>query len=160
MSRAARQAALASLLLAFLGVLLSSPSARATEFLPGQVWEYKTRPTEADSTLTVLKVDTVNNQRIIHVAVHGLRMKRATHMTVGARRTAIAELDIGDSIGHMPIAEQTLAESVTRVVRVEDKLPPFQEGYDLWKAAFDKGEGGYFTIPVAKCVEFVEQTLN
>ena len=36
-------------------------------FLPGQLWQYNTRNGEEASTLTVLKIDELENDAIIHI---------------------------------------------------------------------------------------------
>ncbi len=132
-----------------ISLLMSPAFAQAIEFKQGQVWEYKTRPSEANSTLTIVKIDTINDVRIIHIAVQGLQIKNLR-----------APRGYGEEISHMPMAEESLIESVTRMIRTTDRLPSFQEGYAHWKAAFDKGEGGYFTIPVEQGVEYIERAIN
>jgi len=39
-------------------------------------------------------------------------------------------------------------------------MPDISEGYGHWKAAFDAGEGGIFSIPVAQAVEYIEKAVN
>src|SRR6266513_4745920 len=47
-----------------------------SEFKVGQVWNYRTRPGEENSTLVVLKVETAPGWKtIVHVGVTGLKIK-------------------------------------------------------------------------------------
>ena len=60
----------------------------------------------------------------------------------------------------MPISPDALKESVTELVNQTESLPNFEEGYEIWREAFDSGKAGIFTISVKECVEFMEQTIN
>lgn len=42
----------------------------------------------------------------------------------------------------------------------ESPNPAYQEGYATWRKAFEQGEAGIFTVPVAEIVEFVEKAIN
>ena len=39
-------------------------------------------------------------------------------------------------------------------------LPDFEEGYGMWRKAFDAGNAGAYSITVAEAVEVMEKTLN
>lgn len=131
--------------LLILGVVMTTTVTHAAGFKVGQVWEYKTRAVEVGSTLTIVKIDNVENERIIHISVQGLSIKNPK-----------APKGYNDKIAHLPISEKSLTESVTKMLRVTEELPDFQEGYNLWKDA----QGGYFTLPVSQCVEYMEQVIN
>ena len=121
----------------------------AKEFSVGQIWEYKTRATELGSKVTILKIDFLNDQEIIHIYVGGLKLKNPQSST-----------GYGEDISHMPISPDALKESVTELVNQTESLPNFEEGYEIWREAFDSGKAGIFTISVKECVEFMEQTIN
>ena len=121
----------------------------AKEFSVGQIWEYKTRATELGSKVTILKIDFLNDQEIIHIYVGGLKLKNPQSPT-----------GYGEDISHMPISPDALKESVTELVNQTESLPNFEEGYEIWREAFDSGKAGIFTISVKECVEFMEQTIN
>ena len=124
-------------------------TAHDREFAVGQIWEYHTRSSEIESQLIVVKIDHSDQGRIIHISVTGLHLKNP-HAPYG----------YGKLLPHLPIAESALQESVTQCVGRTDELPDYTEGYEIWREAFSKGEGGYFAIPVAECVEYTEQILN
>lgn len=124
-------------------------SAIAEDFQIAQVWHYDTRPIDTGSTLTIVKIDVIDEIRIIHISLEGVKVKNQQ-----------APSGYGSTIGHLPIEEETLKNSVTKLVKANAKLPDFEEGYKMWKEAFDNGNGGYFTIPVSECVEYIEQAIN
>jgi hypothetical protein len=122
----------------------------ASRFQPGQVWVYQTRPGEEGSRLTVVKVEP--NDRlgtIVHIRVDGVAQKNP-HAPDGVSRV----------IHHMPFAEEALARSVLTLEASGLEPDSWQEGYGLWKKAFDSGKGGVFTVTVAESITFCEQALN
>ena len=119
-----------------------------SEFQPGQVWQYKTRPGEDSSTLAVLKVEThPKTGVIVHIAVTGVRVR----LPSGGYTT---------ELGHLPLSEDALRRSVTTKVRDGATDDRASEGYREWRRAFDAGKGGVFTTTVAECVGFVEQAAS
>jgi len=123
--------------------------ANAEDFAVGQTWSYKTRIVEPNSVLTVVKIDNLNDNEIIHISLEGVKVKNSQ-----------AASGFGETISHLPISEEALKNSVTKLLKSNVTLPEYQEGYEIWKEAYEKGEGGYFSIPVSECVEYMEQTIN
>jgi hypothetical protein len=116
----------------------------------GDTWNYKTRPGEEGSTLTVVKVESTPKLGVIvHVSLVGLRV-HSKHAPTG----------ISDRIAHMPFSADAVDRSVTTVVARATLLPDFKEGYDEWRTAFDQNKAGIFTISVADAVGVVESTLQ
>ena len=114
-------------------------------YTPGQVWSYKTRPGEASSTVTVLRVErTPQLGVIIHVRVDGVRFKNCTG---GPSPTQIE---------HAPLTKSAMDKSVSRLLKVLAKLPAFEEGYDDWLAHC----GGAYTVTLAEMVEADDATFN
>ncbi len=132
-----------------LGVLSVMSIVNAEEFTVGQVWNYKTRPIEKNSVLTIVKIDNVKDIKIIHISLEGTKIKNTQ-----------APSGFGDAVSHLPISEASLRNSVTKLLRSNVALPEYEKGYEIWKEAFEKGDGGYFTITVSECVEYMERTIN
>lgn len=63
-------------------------------------------------------------------------------------------------MSHLPISEDELKGSVTKMIETTKAFPDFKEGYKIWRDAFDQGKGDYFTIPVSECVEYMEKAIN
>jgi hypothetical protein len=134
----------------FIGGLFMLSSSFAQQFEVGQIWEYKTRPNELASRLTIVKIDVLpNDVTIIHISLTGLNIKSPQ-----------SPRGISDTASHLPLVETSVRESVTKLVGTTTDLPDFEEGYNMWKEAFDSGQGGYFTITVDKCVEYMEAAIN
>jgi hypothetical protein len=123
--------------------------ASAQEFAVGQVWNYKTRSVEPGSTLTIVRIDRFQTATIIHISLADVRVK-----------SPLAPNGISSEASHVPIAESALRDSVTTLAGTTDRLPNYQEGYKIWREAFDAGKAGYFTISVSECVDVFEKTLN
>ena len=67
---------------------------------------------------------------------------------------------VQDQLSHCPVTAATLEASVVELVSSDEaSLPDISEGYAVWREAFDAGESGYFTSPVAKIVEHIESVV-
>ncbi len=141
------------ILIKFMGIIFCmavfSSLSTAKDLEIGQIWAYETREKDQGSTLTILKIEKVKDTIIVHISIDGVNLNTPKSDRVYER-----------IIGHLPIEEKSLHSSLTSLVDKTNELPDFQEGYDMWKEAFDSGEGGFFTISVAMCVEYMEQVLN
>lgn len=121
-----------------------------SKYKVGQVWSYKTRPQEPNSTFTVVKVESSEKLgTIVHVSLQGLKVKNSRHKN-----------GFSDTVSHMPFSEKAIDQSVTKLVKENADLPDYQEGYNQWKQAFDAGKGGIFTITVAEAIEVIEKPLR
>ena len=131
-------------LLAFLGF------ARAADFSEGQVWSYKTRAGEEASTFLINKIEFHPKLgSIYHVSVSGVKIKNPRTPT-----------GITSELPHFPVSKETLNKSITKLAGKSKINPEYQQGYQEWKSAFDKGDAGIFTIPVAEIVGVVEKAIN
>ena len=121
-----------------------------SKFKVGQVWKYKTRPNEESSVLTIAKVENAPEiGNIIHITVNNLKVKNPR-----------APAGYTDLIGHMPLAESAVAESVTELSNELPDLSIYKEGYQDWREAFDKGQAGIWTLPVSECVAAMETAIQ
>ena len=111
-------------------------------FLPGQVWHYDTRPGDEHSTITILKIDELDENAIIHI--------RVDHI----------DFVTGGCIQHLPFSADSIMGSVTDFIKHLDPVPDFEAGYEQWKEAYDAKKAGYWTIPVKEAVEAVYQVMN
>jgi hypothetical protein len=120
-------------------------AAPASSFQAGQVWKYQTRAAEPDSTLIVCRVESVGDQTVVHISLRDVKI-----------RVPNAPDGFSSVVGHMPVAEAALADSVTELVAEGSALPQFEDGYRQWK----KAKGGFWTMPVAECIETMETAMN
>ena len=120
------------------------PSELHKTFQVGQVWEWKAPPEFPDAQLKIVRIE--EDRRggvIVHVSLAGV--------SYGDGNTTVA---------HLPFAAAAVEESVTELVRAPQEFPDFQEGYGVWKSAYEAGEAGVFTIPVAEAYEVVTGVLH
>ncbi len=136
-------------LIILLSLTLVASIASASDFSVGQIWDYQTRENEVGSRLTIVQIDELKGQEIIHISVEGLKIRSPQSPT-----------GYGNSVSHLPIAPEALRASVTKLSGKTRSLPDYREGYQMWREAFDSDKGGFFTISVADCVEYMEQAIN
>lgn len=119
-------------------------------FEVGQIWSYENRQGEANSTIQIVEIDKyVNQEAIIHISVNGLNLKNTT-----------VEGGISETIGHLPFSRKAFEESITKLVKSDEKLTDFEEGYMNWKEAFETGKGGIFTISIKEAINYVEEIIS
>jgi hypothetical protein len=122
----------------------------ASRFKAGQVWSYKTREGERDSTVVVLKIqDYPKLGRVVHVSVLGLKMKKPNRAG-----------EFIPTINHMPLSEEAFAASVEKLLKEKAELPDYESGYSLWREEFDAKRAGVHTSTIAEAVQFTEEMLN
>jgi hypothetical protein len=118
-------------------------------YAPGQVWMYGTRPGEDASRVTVLRVDKTDAAGfIIHVRVDDVSVRNPS-----------APDGVARTISHLPFSADAIDASVL-TMEGTSSVPDFQDGYELWREAFDQGKGGVWTVSVAEAVGAMETALN
>ena len=121
-----------------------------SKFKVGQMWSYKTRPSEEKSYFIVVKVETHSKLgNIVHIAVRNLKMQNPRSPD-----------GISENVDHMPFSEDALNKSAIKILKEKVDLPDFKDGYDEWRNAFDSGRGGIYTITLAEAVKVMETILN
>jgi hypothetical protein len=119
-----------------------------SKYKVGQVWSYKTRPDEKRSTFIVLKVESHPKLgNIIHIALRGLKLRKPNGEFI-------------EAAGHLPFAEEAINKSGVKLLKEKSELTDYEEGYGMWREAFDAGKAGVYTITVAEAVGVMEETLN
>lgn len=119
-------------------------------FAPGQVWTYNTRPGEEASRIVICRVETDPKLgEIVHIHVNGRYFKNK-HAPDGST----------DQIGHMPYASESLRRCLTKLESTGAALPTFEDGYQEWRGAFDKGKAGVWTVSVSEALAGMESALN
>lgn len=124
--------------------------AHAADYSEGQVWQYKTRQGEENSTVLINKVET--NEKlgnIFHISIDGVKVKNS-RVTGG----------ISSELPHFPVSEETLKISLTKLIGKKAPNPDYLEGYNTWKSAFDAGGAGIFTISISDIIGIVEDAIN
>jgi hypothetical protein len=112
-------------------------------FLPGQLWRYDTRDVEQDSTITILKVDDLEEETIIHIRIDRVRLNGGLGY-----------------LSHIAFSADALMNSLTFFVNHLEALPDFEEDYKQWKKEFDDGTINYWTVPVKEVLTGVTERMN
>jgi hypothetical protein len=108
-------------------------------YAAGQIWEYRTRPSDTGS---LLKVQSVENHDVLgtvyHISVIGIRFRNP---------------EMHPELPHTPVSLETLDASVTRLSTKAPVFPKPEDGIAQWR----DDDGGVFTIPVSDIVEIVDR---
>ena len=121
-----------------------------SKYKVGQVWAYRTRPNEPNSSLTVVKVELqYGTAVVVHIHVDDLNLKPAESGGLP-----------GTTASHLPFSENALDASVTNMIDHVVVLPDFEEGYMMWREAFLEGKAGIFSLTVAEVIDFIESTMS
>lgn len=117
----------------------------------GQMWSYQTRPGEEKSTFIVLKVE--NHPvfgNIVHIALDNLKL----NCPANSDDCTVSQAQ------HLPFSEAAITKSAVKMLKENVALPDYQEGYKLWREAFDAKRAGIYTASIADAVKAMESTLN
>ncbi len=118
--------------------------------LPGQVWKYESREGEEDSRIIICLVEEDPKLgQIVHIHVANVRMKNKS-----------APNGFTSTIRHMPYDADALRDCLVELEQSNTETPPYQDGYHLWREAFDKSEGGIWTIPVSESISTMETMMS
>jgi hypothetical protein len=121
-----------------------------TKYKVGQMWSYKARPHEEQSYFIILKIESdAKLGSIVHIAMRGLKMKNPRSPD-----------GISDTVNHMPFTEDAVNRSALKLLKEKVELPDYEEGYQMWREAFDAERAGVYTITIAEAVKVMETTLN
>lgn len=114
-------------------------------YKPGQVWSYKTRPGEEESTITILRVETTPKLgTIVHVQIQKWKLENCKG-------------NKGDStMDHAPFSKAAIDKSVVKLLRTEKDIPDFDEGYKDWLSHC----GGVYTMSVADALSLTNKRMK
>ena len=130
--------------------MITNPFRRRTsrpEFEVGQVWHYRTRTVEPESTLVIGRIEPGSRGNTIHLSVRDLRIANPN-----------AAGGIAETIAHLALDEESLSRSVTELTGRGTPDEQFESGYAEWLEGTE-GEGA-FSITVAEAVATVEALLS
>lgn len=112
-----------------------------TAYSVGQVWEYRTRPSDEGSLLRIQNIeDSSEAGPIYHISVIGVRFRQAP---------------LSGELAHLPVSRVTLDASVTRLSGATPSFPDVTPGIAQWREA----RGGVFTVPLAEIVDMLERMV-
>jgi len=115
-------------------------------FVIGQVWNYKTRPTESNSTLTIVSVEK-NKEKGVIVGVYIDNLN-------------IPSLGNGAVIHFLPISKEALKNSLAGMKDNIESLPDYKESYREWKNKFDLKQCEFYKYPVSQVIDTIQKALE
>ena len=116
-----------------------------SKYKPGQRWTYKTRPSEPDSTLIILRTVDIGKERVVLVRIEGLKAnfcKRPVPL-----------------LAFVSIAKSGLDSSVIKIIETKP-APSFDSFYQGWLKTWDNGKPKYQTEDVRGMLDNVENKSN
>ena len=113
----------------------TSINAVQSKYKTGQMWSYKTRPSEKDSTFVVLGVENdgkyERKENIVYVALENLKFSNP-----------LKSSGVSSTLIFLPVYESALNKSAKHLVKSEIALPQYADLYRQWRELRDKGVGG------------------
>ena len=61
---------------------------------------------------------------------------------------------------HAPLSKDALDQSVVELIEIREPLPDFQDCFADWIRELDKGDAGFFSIPVAEIISANEDAVR
>jgi len=140
----------ASVFLAATFALTSIGMAQTTEFKPGQVWTYRGAlvPSSRMIVGAIDKPDNAVDTEIVSISITDAPIDPKT----GGEKT--------QTVPHLPVAADALEKSVLELQGTAQIPDGFDEGYRIWREAFETGRGGFFTITVDEIVQVLQNSLS
>jgi len=127
-----------------LSCLLPAAALAETPFAPGQAWTLSDK-SFPDTQVVVDKVETWNNQPIVHVSV--------MHVPIPGQ---LGQSQQFITVQHMPFTALALRASVASLVQADGQpFADFKNGYQQWHDA----KGGVYTITVGEALRLVLHML-
>lgn len=130
--------------------LFTNNKVSSHDYKVGQEWHYRTRRGEENSILKIVKIEHYEDVgRMIHIAILGLRVKHPKYPN-----------GLLEEVLHLPMAEDALRNSTTKLINDRTDLPDYEFGYVRWKTAYEEDKAGYFAITVNEAVNYLEESAN
>lgn len=135
-------------LLSLVAVIAMTTNAQARDFEAGQLWSYHARPGDDASLNLINLVESVPKLgAVYHISV--LRVHLPSW-----KDSSRPEIDLP----HFPVLKAALEKSV--VAHDRGPLDAYRNGYNAWRAAFDDGRAGAFTVSIAEVISIVEAPVE
>ncbi|PQV64271.1 hypothetical protein B1R32_106117 [Abditibacterium utsteinense] len=88
-----------------------------------------------------------DSQNVVHLRLEGLKIPNSA-----------APSGFTEVAGHLPVAEISVSQSAIHKIGEGEAID--LEGYATWKAEWEKGRAGIFTISLAEIADFLEEAMK
>ena len=128
----------------------AAPGASLTEVTDarlavGQSWRYRTRPGDEASRVIIARIEQhAHAGVIVHIAVSAVAVPCRSEPT---------------NVLHLPFQRDALAAELTELDAAQVPLPAFQEGYLMWRDAFERAGAGVFDARLADVIDQLVVTV-
>jgi hypothetical protein len=118
-------------------------------YAPGQAWTYRTRPGEEDSCVAIRKIDLEpEDGEVFHISILGIKLRN--HRVPGGMQPAM---------NHAAVSRSTLDASLLANEGAADSDESWQDGYAVWRQAYDAGDAGVFDLTVPEILGYIEMVV-
>lgn len=119
------------------------------DYAPGQAWTYRTRPGEDDSRVVIRAITAEpDDGDVVHASILDARIRN--HRVDGG---------IQPAMHHVALSRKALDASVLHYQGEATPDDRWQDGYAVWRQAYDNGDAGVFDIPVAEVLAYLERVI-
>jgi len=119
------------------------------DYAVGQVWTYDHRPGEDASRVAIRAVGVEpEDGEVFHVSILGVKLRN--HRVEGGFQPAMH---------HAAVSRSTLDKSLRELTAGTDQDPTWENGYAVWRQAYDNGDAGVFDLSVADILGYIEMVV-
>jgi hypothetical protein len=119
------------------------------DYAEGQVWTYDHRPGEDGSRVVIRKIGVEpEDGEVFHVSILGVRLRN--HRVPGGAQPAMH---------HAAVLRTSLDKSLRELTTASDQGTAWENGYAVWRQAYDNGDAGVFELSVAEILGYIEMVV-
>jgi hypothetical protein len=119
------------------------------DYAEGQVWTYDHRPGEDGSRVVIRKIGVEpDDGEVFHVSILGVKLRN--HRLPGGAQPAMH---------HAAVLRTTLDKSLRELTAASDEDPAWENGYAVWRQAYDNGDAGVFELSIAEILGYIEMVV-
>jgi hypothetical protein len=119
------------------------------DYAEGQVWTYDHRPGEDGSRVVIRKIGVEpEDGEVFHVSILGVKLRN--HRVPGGAQPAMH---------HAAVLRTTLDKSLRELTLTSDEDTTWENGYAVWRQAYDNGDAGVFELSVAEILGYIEMVV-
>jgi hypothetical protein len=116
------------------------------DYAEGQVWTYDHRPGEDGSRVVIRKIGVEpEDGEVFHVSILGVKLRN--HRVHGGAQPAMH---------HAAVLRTTLDKSLRELTPATDSDTAWEDGYAVWRQAYDNGDAGVFELTIAEILGYIE----
>jgi hypothetical protein len=119
------------------------------DYAEGQVWTYDHRPGEDGSRVVIRKIGVEpEDGEVFHVSILGVKLRN--HRVPGGAQPAMH---------HAAVLRTTLDKSLRTLTPATDADTAWEDGYAVWRQAYDNGDAGVFELTIAEILGYIEMVV-